>query len=89
MVVCRWGLFWCAGAMGETIESGNCGDGVVYNLSDTGVLTILNDGSGTGNLAGMIDDSPWMTEHAEDVTSVVIEEAVNSIGMELLPACPI
>ncbi len=63
------------------VASGTCGDDLTWNLSDDGVLTI----SGTG---GMNDYdyyynnefAPWLGDYSNEITTIVIEDGVTSIG---------
>lgn len=67
-----------ADARAETVATGTCGDSVIWELSDQGVLTI----SGTGPMFNYTDYSnpaPWI-EHRDDITAVVIKAGVTYIG---------
>ena len=58
--------------------SGTCGDNLTWVLADDGTLTI----SGTGNMANYGKESnlpPWAAKF-EQITTVVIEDGVTSIG---------
>ena len=71
--------------VGATVTgSGSCGEGVTWELDDTGTLTIQYSGPGTGEMTsytepyGSGDNSPWYLSTA--VKKVVIEDGVTSIG---------
>ena len=59
------------------INSGVCGEDVIWTLDDDGVLTI----SGTGDMADytLEEKAPWY-ERKDDIVSVNIESGVTSIG---------
>ncbi|MBR4225222.1 MAG: leucine-rich repeat protein [Candidatus Methanomethylophilaceae archaeon] len=65
----------------DAASSGTCGDGLTWNLDDSGILTISGQGSMDDYGPGVIDyhgssESPW----GKDVESVTIEDGVASIG---------
>ena len=67
-----------------------CGDGVTWAL-DNGVLTISYAGSGTGAMADFTESwesnpIPWK-DNLYDITSIVIEEGVTSIGKMAFKDC--
>ncbi len=73
----------------EIIDSGTCGadgDNLTWTLDDGGTLTI----SGTGemnNYGGVNGDlSPWC-DNTENITKVVIEDGVTSVGEEAFLFC--
>lgn len=70
-------------------ESGSCGDGVTWSLSE-GTLTISYSGSGTGAmddyLFGITDKQPWSSS-IESIKAIVIEEGVTSIGISAFDGC--
>lgn len=63
-------------SIGETPEFevafGSCGEHLAWKLDSRGVLTI----SGTG----MMSSAPWQENYRNRITSIVIEEGVESIG---------
>lgn len=62
----------------ETIATGTCGEKLIWELSDQGVLTI----SGTGPMYDFTSYSnpvPWK-EHRDDITAVVVSSGVTYIG---------
>jgi hypothetical protein len=70
---------------GSNLVSGTCGIGVDYTFDeDTGTLTI----SGEGYMAHYLeaDSSPWY-DYREDITEVVIEDGVKSIGDNAFSGC--
>lgn len=56
------------------VESGTCGDNIIWTLNADGVLII----SGTGNMWDYFIDSPW--KQYASIKTVVIENGVTSIG---------
>lgn len=65
-------------ARAETIASGTCGESLIWELSDQGVLTI----SGTGPMDNFSDYSnpvPWK-EHMDAITALVIKPGITYIG---------
>jgi hypothetical protein len=62
-------------------DSGSCGDGVTWSyVADTEILTIAKTGDGTGAMANYyISNQPW---YGFNITKVVIEDGVTSIGDE-------
>lgn len=71
-------------AEGTVTASGSCGDNLAWELSDNGVLTI----AGTGNMFDYngATGGPW-SQHAESITSVVVEEGVTGIGSWAFTGC--
>ena len=68
---------------GAVIADGTCGDNLTWVLTEDGVLTI----SGTGAMTNFSEgDSPWYTKRTE-ITSVVIEDGVTSIGEDAFYGC--
>ena len=57
--------------------AGICGESATWSFTD-GVLTI----SGTGAMTdyASVNDAPWSEYLAEDITSIVVEEGITSIG---------
>ena len=66
------------GTVSAEQASGTAGD-LNWTLSDTGVLTI----SGTGEMT----ESPWRSEYADQINSVVIKKGVTSIGTQAFIYC--
>lgn len=73
----------------NVLASGYCGapsvnDGkdVTYSLTDDGVMTI----SGTGAMADNDYETPW-SAYAINITSVVIENGVTSVGARAFTSC--
>ena len=65
-------------ARAETIASGTCGESVIWELSDQGMLTI----SGSGDMydySTMDNPAPWMGNR-DAIKTVVVESGVTSIG---------
>ncbi len=63
--------------------TGKCGDDATWELDlDTGKLTI----SGTGTMYNYYDDQPWYN-YKDDITSVVIENGITSIGNNAFYNC--
>ncbi len=58
-----------------TAIGGNCGATATWSLNSTGVLTI----SGSGDMANYVYNQPW-NSYKDNITSVVIESGVTSIG---------
>ena len=69
----------------QVIASGECGDDLTWTLSDDGVLTI----SGTGDMQdwGLFDYRTDWFQYRDQVTSVVIEPGVTSIGSYAFNGC--
>ena len=65
-------------AQAAEIASGSCGDDVTWVLTDDGILTI----SGTGPMWG----SGW-SDYRDDITAVIIESGVTSIGRSAFYEC--
>ena len=65
-------------AQAAEIASGSCGDDVTWVLTDDGILTI----SGTGPMWG----SGW-SDYRDDITAVIIESGVTSIGGSAFSGC--
>ena len=59
----------------DVIASGSCGDSVKWTLDSDGVLTIR----GSGKMYSYLASAPWYSQR-ESIHSVVIEQAVTSIG---------
>lgn len=66
------------------IDSGTCGKDVTYKLYDDGELCLIGEGN-TKNYSSSIN-APWY-DYREDVTSVVIDEEIDSIGNQLFRNC--
>lgn len=67
--------FFAPPSVSARAESNACGDGVYYTLSN-GTLTI----GGAGEMAHYNDsDAPW-ADRAEEITAVIVEEGVTSVG---------
>ena len=86
-------LLTTQGAWAEVVASGNCGttdheSDVTWSLTDAGVLTI----SGTGVMADFGNPNfdtkaPWYASYASNITSVVIESGVTSVGNYAFYGC--
>ena len=63
--------------------SGKCGEKLTWTLSDAGVLTI----SGTGDMWDYDEEDPGWYEYRSEITSVVIEAGVTSIGIFAFAEC--
>ena len=65
-----------------------CGDGVTWSLSNNGAtLTIRKTGSGTGVMTNYnLGEAPWYSNN-NDITSVVIENGVTTIGDYAFSGC--
>ena len=61
----------------DNIKEGNCGSGLSYKLSQSGVLTIT--GTGAMNNYSYKSEVPWYSYQSQ-IKSVTIEEGVTSIG---------
>ena len=73
---------WLILANAETVESGSCGEGVLWELNSNGTMTI----SGTGAMDNFENSVPW--EHLKDlILSVVIEDGVTGIGDNAFSNC--
>lgn len=60
--------------VGET--SGQCGDNVNWTLSDDGVLTIY----GSGDMYNTSESDVWWGDQRSEITSIIVEPGVTSIG---------
>jgi hypothetical protein len=75
-------------AWADVVASGNCGatdheTEVTWSLDDAGVMTII----GSGDMANYVYNSqPWNSDK-DDITSVVIESGVTSIGQNAFAYC--
>ena len=86
-------LTMATGAWADVVASGNCGttgheSEVTYSLTSDGVLTI----SGTGVMADFANPNfdtpaPWLASYANNITSVVIESGVTSVGNYAFYGC--
>lgn len=59
----------------EILETGTCGDNLVWTLDSHNVITI----SGNGDMYDYINNNPWYSKRDEEI-SVVINDGVTSIG---------
>ncbi|MDO5399045.1 MAG: leucine-rich repeat domain-containing protein [bacterium] len=67
-------------AMAEVIDSGNCGTNAVWSFDDGGTLLISGKGEMTGfSYSHSKLNRPW-EEYVEEVTNVVIEPGITTIG---------
>ena len=58
------------------LDSGTCGDGLIWSLSEDGVLTI----SGEGRMSTYsYSNAPWQ-DYRDSITKVIVEKGVTSIG---------
>lgn len=62
------------------VDSGTTGESLTWTLDSNGLLTI----SGTGFISG---DRPWLTNHTEDIRSVVVEEGVTQLSSYTFSDC--
>ena len=70
---------------GTVVDSGFCGisgDNVKWKLTSDGTLTI----SGTGMMKNFVSSAPW-NKYNSQITSVVIENDVSSIGSSAFKSC--
>lgn len=67
----------------SVVDSGTCGENLTWTLDDSGTLTI--SGTGAMNEYDSWRDSPF--DYNDDITSVVIEEGVTSIGSWAFVGC--
>lgn len=65
-----------------TVDSGTCGDNVMWTLDDTGTLTI----SGTGEMDDYYLNTPW-EQNKDLIKSVIIQDGVTSIGKYAFYEC--
>ena len=68
---------------GGTVASGSCGESLTWTLSKGGVLSISGTGAMNDFFAGSV---PW-SEYRNEISSVVIENGVTSIGSFAFSAC--
>lgn len=66
----------------EVIESGKCGDNLVWTLDSLNILTI----SGTGEMYDYKNNNPWYSKKNQEIF-VIIEEGVTSIGAYAFYGC--
>ncbi len=59
----------------EIIGSGTCGDDITWELDNYGMLSI----NGSGEMSDCSDQKQWHSQYA-DITDIVIEDGVTSIG---------
>ena len=70
-------------AWGTVVASGNCGEGVGWELDSEGTLTI----SGNGSMYDYGDTGvPWIS-YCDDIQTVVIEDGVTSISPDSFYEC--
>lgn len=71
------------GAESPVLGTGTCGDGLIWELTKDGVMTI----SGTGRMTEYLAiDTPWLSL-TDQITSVIIENGVEYIGREAFKGC--
>ena len=63
----------------SVVSSGTCGDDLTYTLDDSGTLTISGTGAMTDYSSSSSSRAPWYSSRS-NITSVVIEDGVTSIG---------
>ena len=71
----------------EIVDSGTCGENLTWTLDSAGVLTI----SGTGHMEHyylIYEDCPWEAR-CDEITKVVVEEGVTTIGNYAFNFCAI
>lgn len=66
------------------VDSGVCGKDVTYKLYNNGELCLVGEGD-TKNYSSSTN-APWY-DYREDVTSIVIDEEIDSIGNQLFRNC--
>ena len=75
---------------GETLvlDEGECGNGVIYTLTDDGILLIQKESAdGTGEMTDYtLGRSPWYSNR-NSITSIVIEDGVTTIGTYAFSNC--
>ena len=68
--------------------SGTCRDNLTWNLDSNGVLTVSGRGDMYMNNHSPSQASyPWQDNYKEQITSVVVEEGVTSVGYEAFYDC--
>ena len=81
LILCLMMILPAVPSLAYTIDSGTCGTGLTWTLSDDGTLTI----SGSGAMRDYSSDdgetstAPWFT-HAVDINNIVIENGMTHIG---------
>ena len=65
-----------------TVASGTCGTNAIWTLDSNGTLTI----SGTGAL-DFGDNAPSWSTYTSDITAVIIETGITSIGQSVFKEC--
>ena len=73
---------WSAYSGKITAIGGNCGATATWSLNSSRVLTI----SGSGDMANYVYNQPW-NSYKDNITSVVIESGVTSIGNRAFRDC--
>ena len=63
----------------EVADSGSCGSYAKWTLGTNGVLTVTGSGS--------VSSSPWRTNHAADIKSVVIGKDITSLCNNAFSGC--
>ncbi len=71
------------GSEATIIDSGSCGNGLTWQLSDTGVLTV----SGSGPMADWSSDSPPWKNYRADIKEVILGGSVTSVGAYAFLGC--
>ena len=71
----------------EIIASGNCGDNLIWALDENGVLSVSGSGDMTNYSYSSGAYAPWYAEYREQITSVIIETEVTSIGNSAFYRC--
>ena len=69
--------------------TGNCGENLTWSLDWFGKLTISGTGAMDDYTVSWSDSnpSPWYTDYSHDITSVVVEEGVTSVGSYAFYQC--
>lgn len=78
LVVAMFMVFTCVPAMAfaETVNSGNCGDNVTWELDSDGTLTI----SGQGDMANDSMSNMGFKDYNGDTKKIIIKDGVTSLG---------
>ena len=66
--------------------SGNCGDNIYWNISDSGVLRITGSGKLETVAPEYYLDVPWI-DYRSLIKTVIIEEGITSIGQQAFNYC--
>ena len=72
-------------AAGAIVASGTCGDNVIWELDEAGVMTVSGDGPMTDYTFTI--NPPWYKEYSDMITKIIIKEGVTNVGDVAFSGC--